>query len=368
MTHPLKRTYRILLDGARRPFHCSKVTERVVLTVAFWPLAVAWPSRVSAQGCVVQGTSVNLERVVVHAARGTFRVNTSFTPMSAQVPRRRGEPTMLTVGGLVSFRGWRTNVWYSVTSSIDTADAMVHLEPGAPIVDAYVDANAVVANLVLRSECANGTGIADRPDEILTSARLPCGALGLVDQEPRWLEQSTSRPILNHELWWTLRTPTNYVRLFSKPTYDSQSVLVSVLRSDFSEGIDLQQLTVKGSWIKVVRWGDQVSVTGWVPRSRLQLIPSEFGRTGDCTPEVEIDAVGHVVGATAGLYSGPVNVAANTRVFGEFGEWGVITKSVKLSALYVPGERWVALPGGFPGLSGLSLLTASVPVSSVTFP
>jgi hypothetical protein len=121
LTHPLKKTYRILLDGVPRPFHCSKVTERVVLTVAFWPLAVAWPSRVSAQGCVVQGTSVSLERVVVHAARGTFGVNTSSTPMSAQVPRRRGEPTMLTVGGLCHLEvGGRTFGTASRLASNDT--------------------------------------------------------------------------------------------------------------------------------------------------------------------------------------------------------------------------------------------------------
>jgi hypothetical protein len=339
------------------------VTVRAgAIGAAFFAWVMASPAQ--AAPCVVTGTYVSLDDIRIGA--GGAMASVTDVAITATIPRGDG-PARVEVEGAIAFAGTRRRLWLTVKEPITAARGTVTLGPGAQVVAVRAAGSDVIASVVLH---ANDVleGEDKPPDEALRAMRIPCRALTL-DRAPPDADVAALddlEPMSGGDgTWWRPRHDTGGLMLRARPDASAPRTLLTTPERD--NAIEVERLAERGRWMRVVRTGPGVRVTGWVVRAALVHSPEGGGRFGMCTGDHGGGFRGRMASLTPQVvYEGPATIAVGTVLRSDDRPWATVRQPDGFEVHAVAGEPtvWVT---AIPGVNETGLGT-EVPAAAVTIP
>lgn len=340
----------------------ARSAVRIVFSVVANAMFIVTPAFAD---CVVRGTSVPLAGVRVQPpdAPGFFvDLNDSVEEEDAfsvtAKPRSDGARTDLEVEGAIAFRGRRSNIWYSLRVPVQVDRLLLHMEPGARLVDARVVGSAMLGSIVLDSGGASPS-IGQRPRLVAGPVRVPCSDLTLDD-----IPDEVELPVGGDDTWWTPRAAGHRVGLRAAPDHGAPTVYVSLLER--SDELSLERVEERGEWLLLGHFGERALVGGWVRRS--EWTPASTTQWTVSRDEAATVAFSSLV--VPPRYEGPAEIAAGTPIYVEpgRGKWATVKRRTGFN-VRDDGSHWIELTyvAGVAGASGAEL-GAYVPRSAVQFP
>jgi hypothetical protein len=309
------------------PRPCALASLSIIIAT-FW-LSL---SEHNALACTVEGTNVSLARIRVPGAAGKSLEVVDVSALeensvTAILPKRPKRPVSLRYQGAVEFSGFVGHMYFSIREPVLTADAMLSLQPGALVLDAWSEGDHAVATVVLDLD-RDAQRPSPEPLETFSPVRLPCSALGFEDEE---LSQSFWEGTKNPFHWasdagdmpeglWRVRGDAKRVFLRPSPRWDAPRTLLVhrdhpwATWTESSDDGPVTNLpipfafTVLGQhnhWLNVQRLSSpRVQLSGWIHRSVLEPFTAKGDFSQGAIGELERQpAACSITGPT--IYEGP---------------------------------------------------------------
>lgn len=315
--------------------------------------------QIAAASCVVSGKAVTLSEVRVRPQGApAFSIDLHEVSVTAK-PSASKAPAILDVTGAIRFRARRRLASYTVARAIDTNAGVLHLEPGARIVDARLLKDALVGSIVIASR-DTPEGVDLQPEVVATPVNVACDQLTL-DSIPI----SDPREHAGDQTFWVPRWHARAVRLAADPEPAARTLLFRAVAPGAERLLAFERLEQRGQWMRIAYESDGVVARGWVRTSGWLSAPDAGGTA--TTPGEERAATRVTRYAGTARYEGPAHIAIGTAIYAEprRGEWATVQQRDGF-LVRDDGSNWIALTL-IPGISGAEG-TAYVPRTAVEFP
>jgi hypothetical protein len=333
-------------------------TARVLFGAAIGATVSITP-QIAAASCVVSGKAVTLSGVRVRP-RGApaFSIDLHEVSVTAK-PSASNAPATLDVTCAIRFRAQHRMASYTVARAIDTKGGLLHLDPGARIVDARLLKDALVGSIVIASR-DTPEGVDLQPEVVATPVNLACDSLTL---DSIAIDHPSTHA--GDQSWWVPRWHARAVRLAADPEPAARTLLVRAVTPGAERLLAFERLEQRGQWMRIAYASDGVVARGWVRSSGWYSAPDAGGTATTPGEEQTAARVTHFAGAAR--YEGPARIAIGTAIYAEpqRGKWATVQQRDGF-LVRDDGSNWIALTR-IPGISGAEG-AAYVPRAAVEFP